>query len=188
MKEIDLIFEPHQIAFSSSMFGAKVEQVMMDWESPLMQAHADIVCHNQGDILEVGFGMGISSTYIQSHNPASHTIIEIHPQIYERAQIWAADKPNVNLIFSDWYDCVDTLATYDGIFFDTYGDVYYQEFINYIPQLVKPGTKFTWWNNFYTTQNMFGITDVEYIEYDIDPPLNTYFNNKKYYLPVKIFN
>ena len=71
MKNTTLIFEPHQIAFSSSISVFDVEQVMMDWEAPLMQAHAQVVCHNQGDILEVGFGMGISSTYIQQLNPAS---------------------------------------------------------------------------------------------------------------------
>lgn len=188
MKNTTLIFEPHQILFSSSLAMFEVEQVMMDWETPLMEAHAQVVCHNQGDVLEVGFGMGISSTHIQALNPASHTIIEIHPDIFERAQLWAADKPNVNLIFADWYDCVDTLSTYDGIFFDTYGDLHAHEFMQYVPQLIKPGGKFTWWNNTPSESNIYNDINVEYIEYDIDPPLNTYFNNKKYYLPVKIFN
>jgi protein arginine N-methyltransferase 2 len=188
MKNTTLIFEPHQITFLSKFAIFEVEQVMMDWETPLMEAHAQIVCHNQGDVLEVGFGMGISSTHIQALNPTLHTIIEIHPDIFERAQLWAADKPNVNLIFADWYDCVDTLSTYDGIFFDTYGDLHAHEFIQYVPQLIKPGGKFTWWNNTPATENIYNDINVEYIEYDIDPPLNTYFNNKKYYLPVKIFN
>lgn len=187
MKNATLIFEPHQISFSSSIAMFELEQVMMDWEAPLMQAHAQVVCHNQGDILEIGFGMGISSTYIQQLNPASHTIIEIHPEIFTRAQEWAADKPNVNLIFSDWYDCVDTLATYDGIFFDTYGDTHYQEFIQYVPQLIKPGAKFTWWNNLPAQQNIFNLTDVTYIEHEVNPPQNTYFNSQKYYLPIQNF-
>ena len=187
MKNSTLIFEPHQIVFSSSFAMFDVEQVMMDWEIPLMQAHAEIVCHNQGDILEVGFGMGISSTYIQQLNPTSHTIIEIHPQIFARAQEWATDKPNVTLIFSDWYDCVDTLATYDGIFFDTYGDIHYQEFTQYVPQLAKSGAYFTWWNNLPAQQNVFDLSDVTYTEYSVNPPQNTYFNSLKYYLPFKTY-
>jgi type IV protein arginine methyltransferase len=185
MKNITLTFEPHQITFPSSRINVDVEQVMMDWEAPLMQAHAQVVCHNQGDVLEIGFGMGISSTFIQQLNPTSHTIIEIHPEIFARAEVWAADKPNVNLIFSDWYDCVDTLSTYDGIFFHTYGDIHYLEFDQYVPQLAKPGAKFTWWNNHPTQSNMFGLTDVTYIEYEVNPPQNTYFNFQKYYLPIQ---
>ena len=185
MKDIILTFEPHQISFPSHRIGIDIEQVMMDWEAPLMQAHAEVACHNQGDILEIGFGMGISATYIQQLNPTSHTIVEIHPQVFERAQEWAADKPNVNLIFADWYDCVNTLSTYDGIFFDTYGDIHYLEFDQYISQLTKPGAKFTWWNNYPTSQNMFGLDDITYIEYEVNPPQNTYFNFQKYYLPIQ---
>ena len=187
MKNKTLIFEPHQISFSSSFAMSGVEQIMMDWGAPLMQAHAQIVCHNQGDVLEVGFGMGISSTYIQQLNPASHTIIEIHPEIFARAQEWAADKPNVTLIFSDWYDCIDTLATYDGIFLDTYGDIHHYEFAQHVPQLAKPGARFTWWNSLPAQQNVFDLTDVTYIEHEVNPPQNTYFNHNTYYLPVKIF-
>ena len=42
-------------------------EVMMDWEDPLMSASAAYICEGGGDILEIGFGMGISATYIQSH-------------------------------------------------------------------------------------------------------------------------
>ena len=77
-------------------------QVMMDWEAPIMSASAAYICQNGGDILEIGFGMGISAGYIQSHNINSHTIIENHPQIIPLAKAWAQDKPNVNIITSSW--------------------------------------------------------------------------------------
>ena len=77
---------------------------MMDWERKIMKAHADYICSNGGDILEIGFGMGISANYIQAHNIKSHTIIESHPQVYNKAQEWAEDKPNVNIILGDWYN------------------------------------------------------------------------------------
>ena len=55
--------------------------VMMDWEDPIMAAHAQYVAENGGNVLEIGFGLGISANYIQSYRPKSHTIIEIHPEI-----------------------------------------------------------------------------------------------------------
>ena len=96
-------------------------QVMMSWEDPLMKASADYVCEGGGDILEVGFGMGISAGYIQANSINSHTIVECHPQVIEKAKAWAADKPNVTIIEGDWYDIKDSLSTYDGIFHDTWG-------------------------------------------------------------------
>jgi len=56
--------------------------VMSAWEEPIMVKHAEIVTKNGGDILEFGFGMGISATHIQSHDINSHTIIEINDDVY----------------------------------------------------------------------------------------------------------
>jgi protein arginine N-methyltransferase 2 len=39
--------------------------VMMEWERPLMRAHAEVVCQTKGDVLNVGFGMGIVDGFIQ---------------------------------------------------------------------------------------------------------------------------
>ena len=50
-------------------------EVMMDWEHPAMSASAAYITQGGGDILEIGFGMGIASGYIQSHSISSHTII-----------------------------------------------------------------------------------------------------------------
>lgn len=38
---------------------------MMDWETPLMERHAAIICASKGDVLNVGFGMGIVDAFIQ---------------------------------------------------------------------------------------------------------------------------
>ena len=73
-------------------------------------------------ILEIGFGMGISAGYIQSQSISSHTIIENHPDVIPKAQEWASGKSNVTIITGSWYDVKDNLSTYDGIFYDTYGD------------------------------------------------------------------
>ena len=71
-----LIFSDDKIIISSSGY-----EVMMDWEHPIMSASAAYVTQNGGDILEIGFGMGISAGYMHSHSISSHTIVENHPQI-----------------------------------------------------------------------------------------------------------
>ena len=73
---------------------------MMDWETPIMKEHAEIVTKNGGDILEIGFGMGICSNFIQQTNIKTHTIIEINDEIFNRLLEWAKDKPNVKI---RWY-------------------------------------------------------------------------------------
>lgn len=78
-------------------------------------------------MLNVGFGLGIIDTYIQSHNPVKHTIIEAHPDVYAHmlAEGWDK-KPGVTIVFGRWQDAVrdGKLEAYDGIFFDTYGEFY----------------------------------------------------------------
>ena len=95
------------------------QTVMHGWEHPIMKVKADYVCQNGGDIIEFGFGMGISADYIQQHDIKSHTICEIHPQIIERLHIWAQDKPNVIILEGDWWDNIDKMKKYNGILFDT---------------------------------------------------------------------
>ena len=57
-----------------------------------------------GDILEIGFGMGICSTEIQKLNPKSHTIIEINRDIYNYGLEWSKSFPNVKMVLGDWSD------------------------------------------------------------------------------------
>jgi hypothetical protein len=57
---------------------------------------------------------------LQGYKPASHTIIEAHPDVYAHmlAQGWDK-KPGVRILFGRWQDVLHQLDTYDGIFFDT---------------------------------------------------------------------
>ncbi len=162
-------------------------QVMMDWEDSIMKASADYVCEGGGDILEIGFGMGISAGYIQANSISSHTIVENHPQVIEKAKAWAEDKPNVIIVEGDWYEIKDSLSTYDGIFYDTWGDVNVHEFTKELPSLAKSGAKATWWNNFTDTDDTLYTEGVTYQAIDVEPVDNTYFSNEVYYLPKKQF-
>ena len=179
-----LTFEQDKIFYQED--GTEFE-VMMDWEDSLMSASAAYVCQNGGDILEIGFGMGISAGYIQSHPISSHTIIENHPEIIPKAKQWALDKPNVTIITSSWYDVKNELSTYDGVFYDTYGDDDIHNFSSSLSSLVKTGGVATWWNNEPTATNFYNIPNVTYDSIPVSPPQNHYFNNNTYFLPKKQF-
>ena len=180
-----LTFEEDKIYFTSP--SGEQREVMMNWEDGLMSSSAAYVTQNGGDILEIGFGMGISADYIQSASITSHTIIENHPDIISKAQTWALDKSNVTIVTGSWYDNLDILSTYDGIFYDTYGDEHNKHFSSSLSQLTKEGTVVTWWNNLPTSSNFFNIPGVEYQTISVSPPSNLYFNSSEYYLPKKQF-
>jgi protein arginine N-methyltransferase 2 len=181
-----LTFESDKIYFIQN--GIE-NQVMMDWEDEIMSASAAYVTGNGGDILEIGFGMGISAGYIQSHSISSHTIIENHPQIIPRAQEWAADKPNVIIVTGSWYNVLDDLSTYDGIFYDTFGDMDVRYFSSSLSTLIKPETKLTWYNDVSNSGSIEFMTfdNTEYQEFSVSPTENSYFTSNKYYLPKKQF-
>ena len=163
------------------------DEVMMDWEHSIMSASAAYVTEGGGDILEIGFGMGISAGYIQSHSINSHTIVENHPQIIEKAKAWALDKPNVTIIEGSWLDKLSELSTYNGVFCDTYGDADVYSFGDSLSDLVKTGGVATWWNAKNEASNIWGLDGVEYEEIQIEAPDNSYCKQDVYYLPKKQF-
>jgi type IV protein arginine methyltransferase len=186
-----LIFESDKIYYKAANDSIDME-VMMDWEDAIMKKSADYVCKNGGDILEIGFGMGIAANYIQANSINSHTIVENHPQIIEKAKAWAADKPNVTIIESDWNTVKDKrrkicLATYDGIFYDTFADDNMDKFKSSLANLANTGCKVTWWNSVNSENNYYSIDGVTYEAITVNPPSNCYFNHTTYYLPKKEF-
>ena len=157
-------------------------EVMMDWEDNIMEKSAEFICHNKGDILEIGFGMGICSDYIQAQDVNSHTIVEIHPQIIEKLKIWADGKSNVTIVEGDWND-VDGLSTYDGIFVDTYGDGNWKNVKSFLLDKAKSGAKITYWNNFDSENNELSFDSISFESISISPNSNGYFNGDTYYMP-----
>lgn len=80
----------------------------------------DILSETKGDILDVGYGWGVSAEHFYSNGVNSLTIIEKRKDVYQKAQKWAEDKPNVHLHFGDWIDIIPTLdMKFDGIYMDT---------------------------------------------------------------------
>ena len=56
-------------------------EIMEDWQIPILHAMADAVCATRGDVLEVGFGRGLSATMIQQQQVRSHTVIECNDSV-----------------------------------------------------------------------------------------------------------
>ena len=100
----------------------KDEEIMENWQIPLMEEMAKIVGETHGDILEIGFGRGISSTAIQNCGVRTHTIVECNDSIVDKFYNWKEDYPGseIQLIHGKWQDIVDQFEVYDGIFFHTY--------------------------------------------------------------------
>lgn len=98
------------------------QQVMQAWERPLMKALAETAAQSHGDVLEVGFGMGISASLIQAVGVRSYTIVECNDQVIRRFEQWKAGYPgrDIRLIEGRWQDVVGELGRYDGILLDTY--------------------------------------------------------------------
>ena len=158
-------------------------EVMMDWEAPIMEKSAEYVCQSKGDILEIGFGMGICADYIQAQGVNSHTIIEIHPQIIERLNTWASDKSNVTVIEGDW-SSLSISDTYDGIFLDTFGDNNLSKFKDFALARANSGCKVTYWNNNEYGYNPYLFDSVSYEQVSISPDSNSYTPmENNYYMP-----
>jgi hypothetical protein len=165
--------------------------VMHKGEKSLMYRLAEIVTKNGGNILEIGFGMHLSADGIQSNpNVTSHTIIEVHPEIFKNALDWARDKPNVKIILGNWIDIIPTLQSkFDGILHDTHLDREIPKFLECIKPNCKEGTIV----GFFQTpvdDNIFNavrhkLTDEEYQEL---PYKNLHFKNGEFELKYTTFN
>ena len=157
-------------------------EVMMSWESPIMEKSAEYICESKGDILEIGFGMGICSDYIQAQDVSSHTIVEIHPQIIEKLKVWADGKSNVIIVEGDWNSL--ELGTYDGIFLDTFADDSLDNFKEFTTSKARSGSKVTYWNNFADTRNKYSFDDINFEEVSVSPSSNGYTKIvDTYYMP-----
>ncbi|KAI9310125.1 arginine N-methyltransferase 2 [Dichotomocladium elegans] len=136
------------------------DAVMMGWEGPLMVEHAKVMCPREGlDVLNVGFGLGLIDSELQKYKPRNHYIIEAHPDVYAHMKELGWDKkPGVTICFGRWQDVVPTLTqTFDGIFFDTYGEFYddLRAFHQAVPKMLNPGGIYTWFNGLGATNQFF---------------------------------
>ena len=98
------------------------QQVMQDWEAELMRRMAERVGATHGDILEIGFGLGLSATFIEEQGVRSHTIVEFNEEVLKKASAWAAERPDrdIELLQGHWQAVLPQLGDFDGIFWDAF--------------------------------------------------------------------
>ena len=98
------------------------DEIMEDWQRPLMEAMAAIAVRAGGDVLEIGFGRGVSAGMIQQVGVRSHTIIECNPHVIARFARWRSTLPDrdVRMVPGLWQDVIQALGAFDAVFFHTY--------------------------------------------------------------------
>ncbi|WP_156365133.1 class I SAM-dependent methyltransferase [Sciscionella sediminilitoris] len=121
-REIDGELAEGAAHYADSQLIISGQQVMQDWERPIMAEMARVAARARGDVLEIGFGMGISATMLLEEGVRSYTVIEANPEVRERAEQWRARYPgrDIRIVPGRWQDAIGALGRYDGIFFDTY--------------------------------------------------------------------
>ena len=138
------------------------QEIMEDWQIPVMQVMAQVVSEKGGDILEIGFGRGVSADMIHEYPIASHTIIECNDAVVNQFHVWRkkyAEK-QITLVHGLWQDTIKDVGLFDGIFFHTYplsedeymryvnGSITFAEhFFPYATEHLKPGGAFTYFSN-----------------------------------------
>lgn len=93
--------------------------VMEPHQHEVMNALAAAVATPGGDILEIGFGLGVAATAIQRIGVRTHTIVESNPEVIERFFVpWRARFPeaDIRIIGSKWQDA--ELGRYTGVLAD----------------------------------------------------------------------
>lgn len=99
------------------------QEILEDWHIPLMRAMARGVTQSHGNVLEIGFGRGLASGFIQEGEVRSHTIIECNDSVISRFfEPWRARfaERDIRLVRGKWQEAIGTLGQFDGIFFQTY--------------------------------------------------------------------
>lgn len=99
------------------------QDIMEDWQTPIMRAMADAVTVQGGTVLEIGFGRGVAAGFIQANTPGSHTIIECNRAVIDDFFTpWAAQYSGRDIRLAEglWEDRLGELGRFDGILFHTY--------------------------------------------------------------------
>ncbi len=157
--------------------------VMERWETEYMARLADIATSRGGNILELGYGMGISAEFIQkSPHIKSHYVIECHPDVIIQCLTrfrHAVNEGRLHVFTGFWQMITPFLASesFDGILFDTYPlaqeEIHQNHFCFFKEayRLLKPGGVFTYYSDEeadFTPQHYARLLEAGFKECNID--------------------
>ena len=131
--------------------------VMMAWEKGIMAKSADAILSSPSlRVLNIGFGMGIIDSLIQSHSnkPAQHHIVEAHPDVLrELEKTGWRDKPGVFIHAGRWQDVLPTMMNaglvFDALYYDTFAESYkdFKDFFSeHLLGLLDSGGRWSYFN------------------------------------------
>lgn len=176
--------------------------VMQPWETHYMGMLAEIATKNGGRILEVGFGLGISASKIQTYDIDSHVILEANGNIFSQAIEFSNNSTyKTTLIYGFWQDCIKYLesSSFDGILFDTYPLTENEIHSNHFPffveayRILKKGGVFTYYSDepFELSDHHIlalqeaGFNDINYSICEVNPPVDCeYWKHKSIVAPI----
>ena len=132
--------------------------VMERWETPMLQRQIDLLDVKDKDVLEIGYGMGITAKMIQNAEPKSHTIIECHPQVINYAKSTFPYIDKVNLVGNFWQNVIMSMGKFDRIFFDQHLDDY-DAFFQIIDMKLREDGIFSYfhWENFHKNESLYNV-------------------------------
>jgi len=127
-------------------------------ERMLMQKHARqlLAESNNLDVLEIGFGLGLFAEEASAIGVKSHTIVELHPEIANRARVWGSTTPNpdsIEIINLPWQLMMGSHRKFDAIMLDAnspngFLNSDFENFIDqFCPRHLRPGGLLTFFNN-----------------------------------------
>lgn len=138
------------------------QAIMMEWEKPIMEKSAEIICKNGGRVLNVGFGMGLIDNAIEEYPISEHWIIEPHLDVFTKMmdEGWHL-KPNVRILHGDWQWFMKYLPKFDGIYIDTW-DEEIHDFHRNVPNMLSPDGIYSYFNNPRGDEKGLHMTDIDY--------------------------
>lgn len=150
MNPIHIKYSNLPVIIENGILSHSMSRLIMSYqEEYIMKKSAEVLCKEGGDILNVGYGLGIIDGFIKQHDITSHHIIEIHPQLYQNA----IDSGYTDVHLGDWRTVVEDFVKngqkFDSIYFDTYDFGNMDEWFDFTQQvdsILKPGGMFAYFN------------------------------------------